>query len=616
VFEPTDGIVSTLAGGKGWIGSTDLGHTPLRPSPVLAPASSTRPTRAGLRLGWSRPSGALWGVRASLGVACEKRGHEVVKRSGITSAFGRPLRVLGGLVTVALVVGFGLSSASASTKGGLTRSSWSMEIAHLPVPQGGCYSSSYPALAWQRVQCHSAPDVPFAPHVSAGNRSQGPGETIGDGSDYSAVVTSGRISTATGTFPYISPGSTEKGQYDDQGAQVANTYSLQLNTEFFSGSPACDKAAAPSKCLAWQQFVYSSHGNYVFMQYWLIDYDASCPSAWITYSYKSDGETITDCYANSTSVELSSKPSASELPTVSLTGTAAANGHDSIVMDYDGSSASAVGADSKVDLADEWTTAEFDIFGDAGGGVANFSSNTTLDVKTSINNGATSAPACDEEGFTAETNNLSFAGAPTLTVGSQPSVETQQTSNGGTPGCASDGTKTNVVSVSNPGNQDSTSGAAVSLRLEGTDSVGPQSLKWSATGAPSGLSISSGGIISGKPTKAGTSFVTVKATDTSGATGVASFSWVVKNKVTVTNPGKKTTAVGSSVRLQLRGTDSARGQRLKWSASRLPPGLTITSSGKVTGKPKKAGTSTVTVTAKDSSGAKGRAKFTWVIKAR
>lgn len=37
MFEPSDRIVSTLAGGKGWIGSTDLGHTPLRPSPVLAP---------------------------------------------------------------------------------------------------------------------------------------------------------------------------------------------------------------------------------------------------------------------------------------------------------------------------------------------------------------------------------------------------------------------------------------------------------------------------------------------------------------------------------------------------------------------------------------------------
>jgi len=45
----------------------------------------------------------------------------------------------------------------------------------------------------------------------------------------------------------------------------------------------------------------------------------------------------------------------------------------------------------------------------------------------------------------------------------------------------------------------------------------------------------------------------------------------------------------------------------------LPAGLTISSAGVITGTPTTAGTSTVTVTAKDGTGAMGSATFTWVI---
>ena len=57
---------------------------------------------------------------------------------------------------------------------------------------------------------------------------------------------------------------------------------------------------------------------------------------------------------------------------------------------------------------------------------------------------------------------------------------------------------------------------------------GSSTLTYSATGLPAGLSInSSSGLISGTPTTAGTSSVTVKATDTTGAAGSASFTWTV-----------------------------------------------------------------------------------------
>ena len=95
----------------------------------------------------------------------------------------------------------------------------------------------------------------------------------------------------------------------------------------------------------------------------------------------------------------------------------------------------------------------------------------------------------------------------------------------------------NTVTVGNPGTQTSTVGTAASLQVGATDSASGQTLTYSATGLPAGLSInSSTGLISGTPTTAGTSSVTVTAKDTTGATGTASFSWAV-NSSTGTGSG-------------------------------------------------------------------------------
>ena len=180
----------------------------------------------------------------------------------------------------------------------------------------------------------------------------------------------------------------------------------------------------------------------------------------------------------------------------------------------------------------------------------------------------------------------------------------------------------NTVTVANPGAQTSKAGTAASLQVQASDSASGQTLTYAATGLPAGLSInSSTGLISGTPTTAGSSTVTVTAADTTGASGSATFSWTVNpastgNTVTVTNPGSQTWTAGTAASLQIQASDSASGQTLTYAATGLPAGLSINSStGLISGTPTAASTGSITVTATDSTGAAGSATFSWTVNA-
>ena len=178
----------------------------------------------------------------------------------------------------------------------------------------------------------------------------------------------------------------------------------------------------------------------------------------------------------------------------------------------------------------------------------------------------------------------------------------------------------NAVTVANPGSQTTAPNKAVSLSMSATDTGQAPSLTWSATGLPAGLSIAAAtGVISGTTGSAApASTVTVTATDTgTGASGSTSFSWTVAsgpNTVTVTTVGNQSTRRSTSVSLQMHATDSGGLTSFRWSASNLPRGLSINSStGLISGVPNRTGTSNVTVTATDSTNARGSTSFSWTI---
>jgi len=98
---------------------------------------------------------------------------------------------------------------------------------------------------------------------------------------------------AVGSFDSVTGVTSETGQVNGIGGQVPNTFSLQLNTNVFSNTPACNGAANPSQCRGWEQFVYSNAG-FAFIQYWLINYATTCPSGWNTFG--------SDCWKNGANV--------------------------------------------------------------------------------------------------------------------------------------------------------------------------------------------------------------------------------------------------------------------------------------------------------------------------
>ena len=85
----------------------------------------------------------------------------------------------------------------------------------------------------------------------------------------------------------------------------------------------------------------------------------------------------------------------------------------------------------------------------------------------------------------------------------------------------------NAISVTKPATQKTNTGKAASLTIAATDTDPGQTLTYTATGLPAGLSISSAGVISGTPTTLGRNGITVTVSDAAGAVGRVGFTWSV-----------------------------------------------------------------------------------------
>jgi len=147
-------------------------------------------------------------------------------------------------------------------------------------------------------------------------------------------------------------------------------------------------------------------------------------------------------------------------------------------------------------------------------------------------------------------------------------------------------------------------GVAYSQSLAATGGTAPLSWSLSAGTLPAGLSLSSAGVISGTPTTKGTSSFTVRVTDASNPAQSATKAL----SLAVVSPVKVTTASAlpaAKVGVAYSATLSAKGGTppYSWSvlSGALPAGLSLSSSGVISGTPTKAGTSNFSVQVTDAS---------------
>jgi prepilin-type N-terminal cleavage/methylation domain-containing protein len=172
--------------------------------------------------------------------------------------------------------------------------------------------------------------------------------------------------------------------------------------------------------------------------------------------------------------------------------------------------------------------------------------------------------------------------------------------------------------VDNPGNQVGEVSLPVNLVLTATGGAAP--LTWSALGLPAGLTLTTGGLVSGSPTAAGSYPVTVSVTDGFGLAGTAALTWTVNPAPKLTALADQTTVTGTAVSLPTPVTGGTAplvwsvAKPGGWGATGLPPGLSLnTSTGAVTGTPTSTGSHPVTITVTDKLGTTDSATFTWSV---
>ncbi len=147
-----------------------------------------------------------------------------------------------------------------------------------------------------------------------------------------------------------------------------------------------------------------------------------------------------------------------------------------------------------------------------------------------------------------------------------------------------------------------TVGQAYSQSLSASGGTAPYTFEVSVGALPAGLTLTSGGSLSGTPTASGSFNFTVKATDSAARTGSRAYTLTVSAPTINVSPASLPHAKAAHAYSQ---TISATGGTSPYAFSRtagaLPGGLTLASDGTLSGTPTAAGTFDFSVTATDST---------------
>jgi uncharacterized protein YhjY with autotransporter beta-barrel domain len=148
-----------------------------------------------------------------------------------------------------------------------------------------------------------------------------------------------------------------------------------------------------------------------------------------------------------------------------------------------------------------------------------------------------------------------------------------------------------------------TAGTPFSQTLSSTGGAGPYTYSLASGSFPSGLTLSPSGVLSGTPTHRGLYSFSVRSEDSTGAFSVKSYSGSVQNPSLSLTTSNVTLAVGvpASVQLATSGGLSPHIYATEPPGAPMPFGLTLSSSGLITGTPVTTGSATVQLRVTDAS---------------
>jgi CSLREA domain-containing protein len=208
-------------------------------------------------------------------------------------------------------------------------------------------------------------------------------------------------------------------------------------------------------------------------------------------------------------------------------------------------------------------------------------------------------------GITLDPSTGVLSGTPTVTGSFPITVKATDTN-----GCFSTSSYTltincQTITVTDPATNTGTVAAAFSQIFTQTGAHGTATFTTAST-LPTGLSLSSGGVLSGTPTQPGTFPIVVTVTDSNGCTGSGTTYNLTINcqTITVTNPSTNHGTVNASFS-QTFIQSGAQGTATFTTASTLPNGLSLATNGVLSGTPTQLGSFPIVVTVTDSNGCTG-----------
>ncbi len=201
-----------------------------------------------------------------------------------------------------------------------------------------------------------------------------------------------------------------------------------------------------------------------------------------------------------------------------------------------------------------------------------------------------------------------LSGTPTQT-GPFPIVVTVTDGNG----CTGTGATYNLVincqtiTVTNPGTTTGTAGTPFSQSFSQSAAIGGATFSLNSGSLPTGLTLSTAGVLSGTPTVVGNFPITVKVTDGNGCTGIgATYTLVIGcQTITVTNPGTTTGTVDAAFTQTFTQSGAIGGATFSLNSGSLPAGLTLSAAGLLSGTPTVNGSFPITVKVTDGNGCTG-----------